>query len=349
MATESKSRRATFGLACAALVAVLAGLALHRPAITRGARQRSASSAPAHAAPAAGAHVARRQPASAQAADDSTIRAAVGRIVGALAAELTEGLALHPSKSAYDACVRAQGSCESMFADMISLSIASSRAKVRARSDELDLAQWSAGDGGRVVHEAIAQIVSASADPIERIAALILLKYGVMPAEHRNRPLPDAAYSDLAGRPIPEARLLGDRHLAQAPSASAAAEFVRLVRSPDVRARRAGFDALGHPALAARLHEAVLAVGSKHTDWEHLAMAIGRCGLACAATAEHVLMLGRRDARIALYEAIGLAPNGEREQLVQVVLDRTPAELHEQERAQRTSMLDDALGKQSSH
>jgi hypothetical protein len=100
--------------------------------------------------------------------------------------------------------------------------------------------------------------------------------------------------------------------------------------------------ALGHPQTASELHEVVLGLPLDSETWTDLATALGRCGLPCAESLKYVVGTSSQ-ARIAVYEALGIAPRAEREELIDLALAFGPREIDARERALRDELLRDAL------
>jgi hypothetical protein len=275
------------------------------------------------------------------------LRAALASTVSALALEMRSATeSLKSVRDAYDECVRAGGDCASAYDDLLYVGLEASDAAARVRRDDFGFRQWTASKDPALAgaaRAALGEIAVNSADPQERIAALLLVKYADPDQPVHPRPLPDAAYLGLRAHTGPEARLIADLHRrTPLPSDEAAREFVALAQKSDLRLRRSAYDALGHGPSATRLHEAMVAVEHGPDDWPRLTQAVANCGLPCANSIEYIMRNGGREARVELYEALDLAPEQEIRRLVDVALNSSPP-IDAEETAMRATMLEDAL------
>jgi hypothetical protein len=263
--------------------------------------------------------------------------------VAALSAELLAEMSAHPSKAAYDACIAARAECSSLEADVINYAIFRARAVDRIRAGEFGLHPAIDQHGAEDVRLALAGIVADSKQPLERIAALMLEHYnGSLAGMGQYGRLADRAYEDLQLRPIPEAHLLSERHRSAPAALPAAEEFAALAYGGDPRARRAAFVALGHADTARQLHAAVVGLGPDSEHWFDAAMSVCICGIACADSLLH-LTAASAQARAALYEAVGFAPERDRPAMVELLLQHTPSTAEGTEQALRNQFLRDAL------
>jgi hypothetical protein len=172
--------------------------------------------------------------------------------------------------------------------------------------------------GAERVHGAVGRLLLRSADPIERVVALALLD---RLSQLQPLALPDEVYRGLADLPVVESQLLLRHHVVAALPPSAIPEALALVSSRDVdpRVQGAALEALGHPPSADALQAAVEQLGSLHDarwdGWvERVAPALGRCGLACAATSERLLAGPEPDVDLAI-AILRLTPSAERDVL----------------------------------
>jgi hypothetical protein len=260
-----------------------------------------------------------------------------------LATELDTALGMHPDKAAYDACLAEKRECPALVADVIYLAMFNTDVVRRITQDEVGLGAVVAEHGIPTVVQALGLIVASSEDPLARISALMLMRYyPPISTQGEGMQLPDAAYKDLAQRPIPEARLLAERHRRTAVPATVASELARLAEVDDTRARRAAIIALGHAQTATELHDIVLGLQSGTPHWFDAATAASQCGLACAESLEQ-LASGPKPARLAAYEALAFAPDGEREQLTRLLVKHVPAQLDEDERAALAEFIPSVL------
>jgi hypothetical protein len=151
---------------------------------------------------------------------------------------------------------------------------------------QIDLAQLDRAESAAIRMAAVDRIAQ-SADPIDRVSALVLLDRA---AQLEAGPLPDAAFVALADKPVVEAQLLltYSRH-GGLPSAAVVAEVAALAGGADVDMRVQGpaLATLARPETAAELNAAVRALAdNRPPDWsgwnDHVAPALARCGMACA-------------------------------------------------------------------
>ena len=276
------------------------------------------------------------------------LRRALHRKVAELALELQDRLSDHPEKARYDACLAAgtpdTDDCQRAIANVVNLAIFRTDAKRRIGAGELGLDALVGSSDWRKASEALADLVASSPDPLERITALMFMRYDVSLSEPEHAvALPEEAYRNLQDRPLTEAWLLAERHRAEPPPDDAIGEFAALAESSDTRAQSAALLALGHSATSQELHQVVLGLPLTSESWFEVAHAVSSCGMQCAETMRHVLASAPEEARIAIYEALGFAPPGDREQMAELAVAAAPSRLGERERKVRDELLADAL------
>jgi hypothetical protein len=272
-------------------------------------------------------------------------------IVDSLASELRAALPAHPGFPDLSACMAAAGRptdrCQTLIADVINYALYTTNAKARAGADKLGLSaallENGARDSSKTAAAVLTDTVVTSRDPLERISALVLMRFDPALSEIATGELPEDAYRDLENRPLPEVQLVAERHGRQPVTGSRVDEFVRLATGADDRAQTAALLALGHAPTADRLHEVLIGLPRERALSIDMARAVGTCGLSCAQSVQYLMSSESAEARIAVYEALGLAPDSERRELVELALASAPAVIDEAERTTRDSLLDDAL------
>jgi hypothetical protein len=273
------------------------------------------------------------------------LRVGLAELVATLAEELRGTLPAHPSFTTYRECALATGAvssrCQSLTADVINYALFLTKARQRIGGDEIGLRAL-VGEQARAAVALLTQTVTSASDPLERVAALLMMHYDAALSEQARDPLPETAYRDLPQRPLPEVALIAERHRMNALTGTRIEEFVRLADSSDTRAMGASVMALGHPQTAAQLHEVVLGLPLDSETWTDMATALSRCGMACWPSLQY-LIASSPQARIAVYEALGIAPEAERRQLVELAIAHAPVDVDERERALRDGLLRDAL------
>jgi len=173
----------------------------------------------------------------------------------------------------------------------------------------------------------LAGLVGQSSDRDERLAGVLMLYYeDHLDSAVVDLSLPDAAYQGLADKTVTEAFYIAELHRSHPPASRAAAEeLVALAGSMDGRARRAAWGALGHAHTADELLEAVGRSSFSRDDWHPIAHAVAFCGTACGQGLVQLVSHPERGVRMAAYEAVGFAPEGEYEALVALATKHTPA------------------------
>jgi hypothetical protein len=268
---------------------------------------------------------------------------ALRRVIDELVEGIVDALPLHPAKAAYDACMKSgEGErCATIIADVIDYALFQSHTLERVMRDDFGVRGLVDEHGRDVVAAVLGNLVATSDSTLERTTALILRSHtlgdGPLP------PLPDQAYRGLAARPIPEASLIAEEHRRTAVPSALADEFTRLAEVSDARAQRSAVVALGHGETAEQLHEAVLGLSRSDRLWNDVAMAVSFCGLPCSDTLQFMARTGPPAARVALYEAVTFASDGERPQLVAMARQYAPETIDQSERELQDELLRTAL------
>jgi hypothetical protein len=279
---------------------------------------------------------------SAAAASTARLERRVGQVVHILSRSMVEALPLHPDAAKYEACLASGGdSCATIVANVVDYALFESHARERIKRDEFDMRSLTDEHGVEAVASALGELVALSRSTFERTAALMLRQQALGDAP---RPaLPEAAYRDLAARPIPELGLFAEEHRRVAVPSALADEFTRMAEVNDARAQRMALVALGHPENAQQLHETVL--GLSHADRlrHDVAMAVSTCGVACSNTLQFTFESGSESSRTAFDEALTFAPDSDRAQLLAVVQQYAPAQIGAEEKAAQELFLRTAM------